>query len=51
MGWENLHFCQIATFSLLTQKTIQTISSKFFIVEVKGSIADIPTELPCLGDL
>ena len=50
IGWKNLYFCQIATFSSLTQKR-QPICSTFYIFEVKGTIADINTELPCLGYL
>ena len=98
IGWENLCFCQIATFSLLTQKLFNRFAQNFIfsrsrnplltfllsyhvwmtskiqvnfrferywwfsliifwnfhaihVFEVRESIADISTELPCLGDL
>ena len=98
IGWENLYFCQIATFSLLTHKLSNRFTQNFIfsssrdllltfllshdvwvtlkiqvnfrferywwfclmnfwnfltihVFGFKESIADISTELPCLGDL
>ena len=98
IGWENLYFCKIATFSLLTRKLFNRFAENFIfsrsrdplltfllshdvwvtpkiqvnfrferywwfclinfwnfhtihVFEVRESIADISTELPCLGDL